>query len=98
MDERQRYEFGNAAAALLQFSQNEQMDGPVNRTLKMTKHDRAGRSYPQPMGRADHIDPLFGIDLVGTDTLPNVVVKNFCRGARQGCQSRIGEITEKRFN
>ena len=50
MHEGQRHEFGEAAGALLQCAQAQQMPGPMHRTLDMAEHDGRGGAQADIMG------------------------------------------------
>jgi acetoin utilization deacetylase AcuC-like enzyme len=60
--ERQRHELGQAAGALLQVAQMQQMRRPLPRVLDVPEHDGGGGAQPDLMGSADHVEPFARVE------------------------------------
>ena len=57
--------------------------GDVDRPFDVAEHDRDVRAQPDLVRDAVRLEPLLGVDLVGADDRPDLVVEDLGRGARQ---------------
>ncbi len=93
--ERQRHEFGQAAARLLLAAQMQQVPRPMLRLIDMAEHDRRGSLEADAMRRRDDIQPLRRRHLVGADDRAHLVVQHFGRGAGQRAEARVFQLGQE---
>ena len=63
------------------------MPSPVHRLLNTAKHDRHIRAQSYFVGNLMALEPLFGIDFVGAQDRPDLIIQDLGRGTRKGAQS-----------
>ena len=93
--ERQRHELGEPARLELQVHASAAGGGRRARAFDRTEHDRHVRLEPDRVRGAVRVEPLVGVDLVGADDRPHLVVEDLGRGARQRGEAgvlREGEV------
>ena len=86
--ERQADELGEAAGLLLQVAGDDEVPGPRPGLLDRAEHDRDVAAQPDRVGGAVGLEPLLGVDLVGAQDGPDLVVEDLGRGAGQACAGR----------
>ncbi len=84
--EGQGHELGEAARLALQVAGPHQVPGPGPGPLDGPEHDGDVGPQPDAVGGAVRLEPLFGVDLVGTQHGTDLVVEDLGRGAGQGGQ------------
>ncbi len=97
VDKWQRYELGETAGLLLQTADPDQMTRPVDRCVDMSVHD-CGCGVETDVVRVAHdLQPLFGVDLVGTQDGPHFVIQYLGCGSRQGAEPRVLQLLQERL-
>src|SRR2546421_9825427 len=79
--ERQRYELGKPASALLQIAYGQQMPAPRAVVVDMPEHDGSGGAQTDVMGSFDDLEPLARVEFVRAKDLPDRVIENLGGGA-----------------
>ncbi len=93
--ERQRHEFGEAAALFLLPPQMQQMPRPMPGMIDMAEHDRRRGPEADAMRRLDHGQPLRGTHLVRTDDRAYLVVEHFRCRAGQRAETGVFQLGQK---
>src|SRR5215472_9839178 len=95
VDEGQRDELGEAARSRLMLAHVQQVSRPVLGPIDVPKHDRGRALEALGVRGRHHVEPLRGVDLVGADYTPDLVVQNFRRGARKRTETGFAQHREE---
>ena len=94
VDKRQRDELGEATGTLLEITRADEVPRPVHRILDGPEHDRHVRGEPHRVRNLVTVQPLLGVDLVGTQHGAHLVIEDLGSRTRKAPEPGIAQATE----